>query len=142
MQSDSNVCALACSDGKSWLGEHAESEPQSELAQSPASAILADDLQAWYMQVDVQLADLVSRLLMEDAGARLDAAQALAHPFFAAETPLHWMLHSASVCRCHANQSMAVCTTLHTASRTSVVCPPQHKRVHRQHWSNCTNRAQ
>ena len=50
------------------------------------------------LQVDVQLAHLVSRLLVEDAGCRLSAEQALAHPFFAAETPLHWMLqsHSAS----------------------------------------------
>lgn len=46
----------------------------------------------------MQLADLVSRLLVEDADSRLTAAQALAHPFFAAETPLHWMLHSASAC--------------------------------------------
>jgi serine/threonine protein kinase len=43
-------------------------------------------------QVDVELADLVSRMLVEDADRRLTAMQALGHPFFTPASPLHWML--------------------------------------------------
>ena len=62
----------------------------------------------------MHLADLVSRLLVDDAGSRLDAAQALAHPFFAAETPLHWMLHSASARHSLTDISVGRAQTLHT----------------------------
>ena len=44
------------------------------------------------LQVDMQLADLVSRLLVREPESRMTAAQALGHPFLAPETPLHWML--------------------------------------------------
>ena len=46
------------------------------------------------MQVDVELANLLSRLLVEKADERLTAVQALSHPFLMAETPLHWMLQT------------------------------------------------
>lgn len=79
-------------------------------------------------QVDVELADLVSHLLVEDAASRLDAAQALAHPFFVAETPLHWMLHRASACHfladtCASASELAGCLAS-PACRHLCICLP------------------